>query len=141
MARLRRLMEIHYEQVFSDTLPYALGASWWVPGIVTQPEWTPPTDVYETASECVVTLEIAGLREDGYEIVLYPEHVVVQGERPWRHLGEAARIHRAEIRNGRFHAAVRLPCRPGTIDLDGIRVRYEEGFLRIHLPKAVESRR
>src|SRR5262249_38222509 len=65
MARLRRL-EIHYQQVFSGTLPSTLGASWWVPGIVTQPEWTPPTDVYETASECVVTMEIAGLREDGY---------------------------------------------------------------------------
>ena len=140
MARLRRL-EIHYQRVFSESLPARLGASWAFPAIVGQPEWSPPTDVVETASECMVTLEVAGLREDDFEILLYPEHLVVQGERPWRPLGEAARLHRAEIRHGPFHAPVRIPCRASSIDVDRIRVEYQDGLLRVRLPKLQEGRR
>jgi len=138
VARLRRL-EIHYERVFSEVLPARMIAAWSFPAITAQPEWSPPTDVVETASEWVVTLEIAGLRDDEYEVVLYPEHLVVQGERPWRQLGEAARLHRAEMRYGPFHAAVRIPWRAGTIDLDRIRVQYQDGLLRIHIPKMQEG--
>jgi HSP20 family molecular chaperone IbpA len=114
-------------------------AAWSFPAITAQPEWSPPTDVVETASEWTVTLEIAGLRDDEYEVVLYPEHLVVQGERPWRQLGEAARLLRAEMRYGPFHAAVRIPWRAGTIDLDRIRVQYQDGLLRSHIPKMQEG--
>ena len=140
MARLRRL-HIHYERMVSGTLSGRFGAAWGLPGIVAHPEWIPPTDVYETATEWVVTLELAGLQEDDFEVVLYPEHLVVQGERPWRLLGEASRLHRAEIRHGRFHAAVHIPYRPGSVDVDRIGVQYEDGLLRIRLPKAEEGRR
>jgi HSP20 family protein len=140
LARLRRL-HIHYERVVSAALPASLGASWELPGIVTRPEWTPPIDLVETASEWVVTLELAGLREEEFEVVLYAEHLVVQGERPWRRLGEAARLHRAEIRHGPFHAAVHIPYRPGSIDVERIGVEYQDGLLRIRLPKTQESRR
>lgn len=139
MARLRRL-QIHYERVVSEALPAGIGAFGWLPGIVTQREWTPPTDVVETASEWVVTLEVAGLREEEFEVVLYAEHLVVQGERPWPQLGKAARLHRAEIRHGPFHAAVRIPDSPASIDVDRVDVEYQDGLLRIHLPKAQESR-
>jgi Molecular chaperone (small heat shock protein) len=140
VARLRRL-EIHYDQVVSAVLPASLGAAWWLPGIVTRPEWAPPTDVVETASEWVVTLEAAGLREDEFEVVLYADHLVVQGDRPWRPPGEAARLHRAEIRRGPFHAAAYLPYSPGSIDVERVGVQYEDGILRIRLPKTQESRR
>ena len=137
MARLRRI-QIHYERVFSEGLPARMVPAWSFPAIAPQPEWSPPTDMVETAAGWVVTLEIAGLREDEYEVLLYPEHLVVQGERPWRQLGEAARLHRAEIRYGPFHAAVRLPRRD-SIDTDGIEVGYQDGLLRIHLPKVREG--
>ena len=140
MARLRRL-EIHYQRVLSESLLARLGASWPFPAIVPQTEWSPPADVVETASECMVTLELAGLREDDFEILLHPEHLVVQGERPWRPLGEAARLHRAEIRHGPFHVAVRVPCRASSIDVERIRVEYQDGLLRVHLPKLQEGRR
>ncbi|HZJ54553.1 MAG TPA: Hsp20/alpha crystallin family protein [Myxococcaceae bacterium] len=138
MARLRRL-QIHYERVFSEVLPERMIAAWSFPAIVPQPEWNPPTDVVETAAEWVMTLEIAGLREEEYEVLLYPEHLVVQGERPWRQLGEAARLQRAEIRWGPFHAAVRVPWRAGSIDVDRIRLQYQDGLLRIHVPKTQEG--
>jgi len=134
VARLRRL-QIHYERVFSEVLPSRMVAAWSFPAIVSRPEWSPPTDAVETAAEWVVTLEIAGLREDEYEVLLYPDYLVVQGDRPWRQLGEAARQERAEIRHGPFHAAVHIPWRAGSIDVDRIRVEYQDGLLRIRVPK------
>src|SRR5262249_57805426 len=97
VARLRRL-QIHYERAFSEALPTTLVAAWSFPAIAPRPEWSPPADVVETASEWMVTLEIAGLRDDEYEGLLYPEHLVVQGERPGRQRGEARRPVRAESR-------------------------------------------
>jgi len=138
VARLRRL-QIRYERVFGDVLSSRMVAAWSFPAIASRPEWSPPTDVVETATEWVVTLEIAGLHEDDYEVVLYPEHLVVQGERHWPKLGEAARLHRAEIRRGPFHAAVHLPWRAGSIDPDGIRVEHEDGLLKVRVPKAQEG--
>jgi HSP20 family protein len=137
VARLRRI-QIHYERVLSEGLPAKMVTAWSFAAIVPQPEWSPPTDMVETAAGWAVTLEIGGLREDEYEVLLYPEHLVVQGQRPWRQLGEAARLHRAEIRYGPFHAAVRLPGR-GSIDIDLIEVEYQDGLLRIHLPKVREG--
>ena len=138
MARLRRL-QIRYERVFTEVLPSRMIAGWSFPAIASRPEWSPPTDVVETTTEWAVTLEIAGLREDDYEVLLYPEHLVVQGERRWPSLGEASRLHRAEIRHGPFHAAVHLPWRAGSIDVDRIRVDYEDGLLRVRIPKAQEG--
>lgn len=138
MARLRRL-QIRYERVFTDVLSSRMVAAWSFPAIASRPEWSPPSDVVETATEWVVTLEIAGLHEDDYEVLLYPEHLVVQGDRHWPKLGEAARLHRAEIRRGPFHAAVHLPWRPGSIDVDRTRVEYEDGLLRVRVPKAQEG--
>ncbi len=138
MARLRRVL-IQYERVFSGALPPAVTATWWVPGILAGPEWSPPTDVIETGSEWRVTLEVAGLREDEFEIALYAQHMVVRGERPWRPLREAARLHRAEIRHGPVQAAVHVPWRPGSVDAEKVRVEYEDGLLRIHLPKRQEG--
>jgi HSP20 family molecular chaperone IbpA len=86
----------------------------------------------------MVTLEIAGLREDEYEVLLYPEHLVVQGERPWRQLGEAARLHRAEIRTARFTPPSASPG--GRIDRRGShRVEYQDGLLRIRSPRRREG--
>ena len=138
MARLRRL-QIRYERVFTEVLPARIITAWTFPAIAPRPEWSPPTDVVETAAEWVVTLEIAGLGEDAYEVLLYPEHLVVQGERPWPKLGDAARLHRAEIRHGPFHVAVHIPWRAGSIDVDRVRVEQENGFLRIRVPKAQEG--
>ncbi|HEY1418664.1 MAG TPA: hypothetical protein VGF41_12205, partial [Myxococcaceae bacterium] len=76
MARLRRL-QIHYERVVSEALPATLVAAWSFPAIVPRPEWSPPADLVETGSEWVVTLEVAGLRDDEYEVLLYPDYLIV----------------------------------------------------------------
>src|SRR5258708_19828878 len=53
------------------------------------PGWTPPVDLYETASAFVLTAELAGLTRDQIEIQVEENRIVLRGARttgPPRHL-------------------------------------------------------
>ena len=129
-----RQVQLRYEQVLPAEPPGWSGAAWMVrqPAVLARPEWRPPTDVYELAGEWLVKLELAGLAEDDFEILLYQDVLVVQGERRWHLVPEAVRLHAAEIRHGPFLQAVRIP---GAIARDRITAKYDAGFLVVRLPK------
>ena len=102
---------------------------------VARPEWRPPCDVLETASEWVLKAEVGGLDDDAFEVLLYEDGVVVEGRRPWGAPagGSDVRVHAAEIRHGPFRLELRLP---DAVDRDAATVSYERGMLVLHLPKA-----
>lgn len=96
--------------------------------------WSPPTDVYETEKNYVVRVEIAGMREDDFEITVEDKFLTVSGNRP--DIPERRAYQQMEIRFGKFETAVGLP---GPIDLETSRADYTEGFLTVNLPKAKPS--
>jgi len=93
--------------------------------------WSPPTDVYETENEYVVRVEIAGMREEEFEITVENNFLMISGNRP--DIPERRAYQQMEIRFGKFETVVGVP---GPIDLDSSRADYAEGFLTIKLPKA-----
>ena len=93
--------------------------------------WSPPTDVYETENEYVVRVEIAGMREDGFDILVEDKFLTVSGNRP--DIPERRAYQQMEIRFGKFETIVGLP---GPINLETSRADYKEGFLTVTLPKA-----
>lgn len=98
--------------------------------------WRPPTDVYETDSHLVVQIEIAGMRRDDFYITLEDRRLVIGGVRSATAASPAA-YHQLEVNFGEFRSEIELP---GPIDVDGIEAVYEDGFLRVKLPK-VQPRR
>lgn len=92
--------------------------------------WSPPTDVYETEEAYVVRVEIAGMKEDDFEIAVESNYVSIRGSRP--DVPERRAYQQMEIRFGKFETTVGLP---ESIDLDGVTAKYELGFLTVHLPK------
>lgn len=96
--------------------------------------WSPPTDVYETENAYVLRVEIAGMREDDFEIMVEDKFVMISGNRP--DIPERRAYQQMEIRFGKFETAVGLP---GPIDLETSRADYIEGFLTVTLPKAKPS--
>jgi HSP20 family protein len=97
--------------------------------------WRPPTDVYETESEIVVKVEVAGMREQDFEIAFVDRRLVIQGR---RHDPEGKIIYQnMEIRYGDFYTAVQINL---PLDSAAIEATYREGFLYVHLPKAQEHR-
>ena len=96
--------------------------------------WSPPTDVYETEKDYVVRVEIAGMREEDFEITVEDSFLMISGNRP--DVPERRAYQQMEIRFGKFETAVGLP---GPIDLEASRADYTEGFLTVTLPKAKPS--
>ena len=93
--------------------------------------WRPPTDVFETGDEVVVRVEIAGMEETGFTVVLDGRDLFVRGVRP--DTSERRAYHQMEIRFGEFGSDVELPV---DVVSEEIQAVYLNGFLNIRLPKA-----
>lgn len=100
-------------------------------GMASEAVWRPPTDVYETDDSVVVLIEIAGLGPGDYEIVLQGRTLTVSGER--RDPAEKLAYQQMEIRHGKFRTQLHLPW---ALESSGQVALYENGFLKITLPKA-----
>ncbi len=98
---------------------------------VTKGVWSPPTDVYETAEEYVVTVEVAGVSETDFEVAFENGVLFVNGERP--DVTSPRAYQQMEIHFGKFSTAIVVP---GPVDLDHSAAEYKNGFLTIRLPKA-----
>jgi HSP20 family protein len=92
--------------------------------------WSPPTDVYETEDNCVIKVEVAGMRDEDFEVVFESNLLVIRGYRPDRR--ETRAYHQMEIGFGRFELAVEIPAR---VDIEEAIAEYKDGFLMILLPK------
>ncbi len=92
--------------------------------------WSPPTDFYETDDAYVVRVEVAGMREQDFEVSLENNFLVISGVRP--DLPERRAYHQMEIRFGRFSTVVGMP---GPVNVEEARAVYEDGFLVVTLPK------
>lgn len=101
-----------------------------------EPVFRPPADLFETPDAWVLKVEIAGMDEGAFEIVLYEDALVVAGSRSCPLPNAGARVWSTEIRDGPFRLA--LPV-PGAIDRDRVQARYERGFLYVELPKPQEG--
>lgn len=127
-----RQVRVRYTALLA--LPRLLGDPWSLAGIptVARPEWRPPSDLFETDEEWVVKVEMAGLAEEDFEILLYEDRLIIKGYRPWSPARAEERFHIAEIRHGPFEVEVPVL---GPIQRENISAQYERGMLRVSLPK------
>ena len=96
--------------------------------------WRPPTDVYETAEGFVVRVEVAGMREEDFEVAVEDNILLISGSRPT--LNERCAYYQMEIRSGKFEIAVEVPV---PIKVDMSVAEYKDGFLMISLPKVNQN--
>jgi len=97
--------------------------------------YEPPTDLYETESEIIVRLEIAGLQptRPRTTVELRDDLLTIRGERDDPAAGTARHYEQMEIATGRFERTVHLPA---PVDPAGASAAYDDGFLAIRLPKS-----
>jgi len=96
--------------------------------------WSPPTDAYETNEAYVVRVEIAGMHEDDFEVLLENNTLLISGSRPDH--TERRAYQQMEIRFGKFSTALTMP---GPINIEQARAEYKNGFLTVVLPKATSN--
>ncbi len=100
--------------------------------------WQPDADVYETESDYVVLLELAGMRGVELEITLTDGALFVSGRRPELHHPGAVHFHQLSINEGPFQCAVYIP---GPVAEADVTATYDDGLLAVTLPKRIPVNR
>jgi len=113
----------------SDAESSAVHYQWRVSG--NQLAWRPPTDVYVTDDAIIIRVEIAGMREGEFIISLENQILSIRGTRSDQ--PERRAYHQMEIRFGEFRTDIELHW---PVENDQIDAEYQDGFLRLVLPKA-----
>jgi HSP20 family protein len=103
----------------------------------TTPAWRPPVEVYETETELVVLVELAGMTEEEIEVVLDDSVMTIRGDRRPAACEERRTVHAMGILYGPFAADVYLPF---SVDHEGVEATYESGMLRVRLPRAAMTK-
>jgi HSP20 family protein len=131
--RYRRL-SYRYAVVMATSRSRPFGDTWPRHAVGVRPArpWSPATDVVETATEIVVTVELAGVDHEELDVLLFEDALIVDGERRLPPAHAAGVFHVAEIQQGQFHLEIPLPA---TIDPDQVDARYERGLLEMRFIK------
>ena len=96
-------------------------------------DWAPASDIYETATEYLIAIDLPGIDRTALEIDIDDNRLVVKGIRA---INESKQ-HRTERPRGKF---LRTFSVPGSVDQGRIGAEYKEGVLQIRLPKRSEQK-
>jgi len=102
---------------------------------IIQSTWSPAVDIYETENELVLTAELPGVDEKDVEIKIEDNTLTLKGERKFEKETREETYHRIERAYGSFYRSFSLP---NYIDQDKISAEYENGLLKVHMPKKPE---
>lgn len=94
-------------------------------------------DVAETENAYEVSATVPGVKVEDIDITLDRNVLTIQGESQAEQTQEGQRYHIRERRYGSFARSVRLP---EGIKGDEISADYDNGILKIHIPKAEETK-
>ena len=97
--------------------------------------WEPAIDIYETAEEIVVLVELAGMAQEEIDIEVGAKTLIVRGHRKDVKQGIRRSYYQMEILWGPFERNIMLPV---AVDTSQARAFYESGLLEVVLPKARE---
>jgi HSP20 family protein len=98
--------------------------------------WAPAVDIYETPQAIEMTFEIPGVDQKDIKVNFENNLLTVSGERRLEHDDRREGYHRVERSYGTFHRSFTLPP---TIDPNKINAVFENGLLRLTLPKRPET--
>jgi HSP20 family protein len=97
------------------------------------PGWTPPVDLYETATDFILTADLPGLSRDQIDVSVDENRVIIRGERVGGPIDmPCEQFHRVERGHGRFSRSFALP---DAVDVSGVSADLKDGILTVRIPK------
>ena len=94
--------------------------------------WRPLTDVYETETEYVIRMEIAGVDPADFSVTLENRVFTIKGVRRDPSPSGRRHFHKMEISVGPFERNVEIPP---NIRVSSVEAHYEMGYLLIRITK------
>jgi HSP20 family protein len=103
--------------------------------------WRPNTDVFESADEMIILVELAGVRKEEVQLTLQGSVLRLSGERKlFRNKADMA-YRNMEVSFGPFERNIHLH---ESVDPESIQAFYRDGFLEIKIlkraPRSTETR-
>lgn len=102
----------------------------------TDVSWTPRVDVHETDKEIYMDVELPGMDKKDIKVDIKNGVLTISGERKEERERKDKDITRRERHYGRFERSFTLP---ETVNPDKISADYENGLLKLTLPKTEEA--
>lgn len=96
----------------------------------------PPLDMSETEDMISLRIDLPGVASNEIDVQVSGNQVTVSGERKEEKEENGKTFHRVERSCGRFSRSIILPCE---VQDDKVEARYQDGVLRINLPKTAEA--
>ena len=97
--------------------------------------WAPPTDVYETETEFVIAMDIAGMDRNNINVITDGKVLTIRGIRNEVAPAGKKQFHKLEIQVGPFQRHIPIPV---SIDSKNIFTNYSNGLLEVRLKKKFE---
>ena len=104
---------------------------------LTAGSFVPAVDIYEDEHNIILTAETPGIDEKDLDISLENNVLTVSGERKMENQEKQDNFHRIERSYGRFTRSFNLPP---TVDPDNVKAEFNNGLLKITLPKREEAK-
>ena len=98
--------------------------------------WSPALDLYESGDHLVAVAELPGMRKEDIDISLHDGTLTISGERK-RESTNGEKAQRTERYVGTFRRSISLPTR---VDAGKVNATYQDGILKVTLPKAEEAK-
>ena len=128
---LRTLQE-EVNRLFSTNLTRAFGDE----GIA-RGAWAPSVDIYENKDQIVLEAELPGMKQDDFDLSIENNVITLRGERKFEKTEDTDNYHRVERSYGAFTRSFTLPQ---TVSAEGATAEYNNGVLRVTLPKREETK-
>jgi len=97
----------------------------------------PPLNIYTNDQAEIITAEMPGFRPENIEINVVGETLTISGERQEKDVEAKAEYHRQERSYGKFTRSIELLF---PVEADKVDAAFENGILRIHMPRAEADR-
>lgn len=99
--------------------------------------WMPACDVEEGEDHYLLTLDMPGVPKDKIRLEIVDGQFMISGERNQERKGRSDGAWYSERRHGKFQRNFALPAR---VDADKIEANYQDGTLRVYVPKAESAK-
>jgi len=99
--------------------------------------WAPSVDIYENKDQIVLEAELPGMNQEDFDLSIENNILTLRGERKFEKTAESDNYHRVERSYGAFTRSFTLPQ---TVSAEGANAEYNNGVLRVTLPKREETK-
>ena len=99
--------------------------------------WNPSVDISENKENLVLEAELPGMKREDFELSIENNVITLKGERKFEKKDEGENYHRVERSYGSFTRSFTLPQ---NVTADGAEAEFNNGILRVTLPKREETR-